>query len=193
MSGMLKTPTPQYVARCVAMFREEPRYAVADRTVASIFEQWPRNTVLEEVLAKVVLLNGLYSTSIYGTYVVAKHIVSLRIDSRLRLGDLRLVDDIAKITFGDKQRFNLSFASKYCSWHAPDRYQMYDSYVDCLLWAYRKRDSFARFQRQELRSYTRYMQIIDEFRMFYGLAEISRKELDQFLWIAGRELALAGT
>ncbi len=190
---MLKTPTPKYVSRCVKRFLEEPRYAIADQAVASVFEQWPRNTVLKEVLAKVVVLNGLYSTSIYALYPVAKHIVSLEIDARLNLGDLQLVEDIAKITAGGKQRFNLSFASKYCSWHEPDQYQIYDSYVDRLLWAYRNRDHFARFQRRDLRSYTRYMQIIDQFRMYYGLAEIGRKELDQFLWIAGRELVSAKT
>lgn len=186
---MLATPTPTYVAHCVKVFLDQPRYAVADCTVGMVFEQWPRNTSLNEVLAKVVVLNGLYSTRIYGTYDVAQHIVALHIDERLNRGDLQLVEDIARVTIGGTQRFNLSFASKYCSWHKPSCYQIYDSYVDRLLWEYRNRDSFARFKRGELRSYGRFMEIIDEFREFYGLTGISRKALDQFLWVAGREVA----
>ena len=62
-------------------------YTVGAKTVTQIFKLYPTNTVLEEVLIKVLVLNDLYSTNILGTYAVAKHILDLHIDERLKNGD----------------------------------------------------------------------------------------------------------
>ena len=68
---------------------------------------------------------------------------------------------------------------------------MYDTYVGDLLYKFNQRDSFTKFTRESLNSYTRFMDIIDSFRNFYNLTNLTRKELDQFLWIEGRRIALA--
>ena len=60
------------------------------------------------------------------------------VDERLAHGDLSLVSDIAQMKFGEKSRFNLSFASKYCSWHQPTPYQIYDGVVNQMLWNYQE-------------------------------------------------------
>ena len=105
----------------------------------------------------------------------------MRVDERLAHGDLSLVSDIAQMKFGEKSRFNLSFASKYCSWHQPTRYQIYDGVVNQMIWSYQERDAFSKFARRELRDYSRFMEIVEDFRRHYGLGNVGRKELDQFL------------
>jgi hypothetical protein len=91
----------------------------------------PRNVDAGEVSVKVAALNGLYATSIYGIAQMARHIVSLNIDDPLSSGraDPGLVERIARLEQKGKVRRNYSFATKYCSFHRPDVYPIYDSLV----------------------------------------------------------------
>jgi hypothetical protein len=77
----------------------------------------PSNTVESEVLLKVTALNQFYSTNIFAVYDMAKHIVALNIDGRLKKDDETLVNEIAKVEIGGKQRSFYSFATKYCALH----------------------------------------------------------------------------
>lgn len=84
-------------------------------------------------LIKVSALNDFYSTNIFSPFQVAKHIINLDIDDRLQVGDVTLVNDIAKVTMDNGKVENFYFfATKYCSHHKPIDLPIYDSYVDKL-------------------------------------------------------------
>ena len=108
-------------------------YTVGAKAVTQIFKLYPTNTVLEEVLIKVLVLNDLYSTNILGTYAVAKHILDLHIDERLKNGDASLVTDIAHIELNGKEKYFYSFATKYCAMHQPKLFPIYDRFVGEML------------------------------------------------------------
>jgi hypothetical protein len=133
---MIPEPTHEYVQKRKREIENDPTWFGADATVRLVFDSWPSNHVYAEVLAKVVVLNRLYSTNIFNVYAVAEHIVRLQIDERLASGDLTLAADLARVKIGDGVRNNYSFATKYCSFQRPDVYQIYDSYVNWLLWEY---------------------------------------------------------
>ena len=103
------------------------------------------------------------------------------------MNDYSLVNDIAAISIKGRPRNFYSFASKYCSHHKPDRYPIYDSYVEKMLTHYGAMDKFSGFDRAELKNYERFIRIIGEFRQYYGLADYSLREIDNFLWLAGKE------
>lgn len=147
----------------------------------------PSNSTLEQILLKVSSLNDFYSTNIYDTYTVARHIRDMNIETRLGSGDLSLVKDMAMVKIGDKTRNLYSFASKYCSHHYPDRYPIYDSYVDKMLWHYSGADKFASFRRRELKHYEKFVEIITKFQRHYKLDQFSLRQIDIFLWRAGKE------
>lgn len=183
-------PTAEQVAGCLTELAENPRIVAQERTVALVFSQWPRNECLEEVWAKAAVLNSLYSTNIYELQPVAEHIIKAGIDDRLRSGDLRVVEEIAVTTYSSgKTRNNLSFASKYCSWHQPELFQIYDQFVVDSLCAYQSLESFADFRRDDLRSYARFVEVFEAFREHYQLTMFTRKQLDQFLWSQGKRAA----
>ena len=95
-----------------------------------IFAQRPTNQMIEDVLIKVCLLNDFYSTNILDTFRVAKHILNLDIDKRLKAGDLGLINDIAIVTMkSSKSRNFYSFASKYCAHHQANIYAIFDFFV----------------------------------------------------------------
>jgi hypothetical protein len=117
---------------------------------------------------------------------VAKHIHSLNIDYRLREGDLSLVDDIAEITIGGKQKCFYSFASKYCSHHEPTLFPIYDYFVERVLIHFRQVDKYCDFNNEDLKKYPDFMSILNAFQDFYGLSSYNKKDLDRYLWQLGK-------
>lgn len=181
----IERPTAKYVRDQLRESEGQDRYWGADPAVRLVFDEWPENTVPAHVLVKVTILNALYATNIFNVYPVADRILSLKLDERLRDGDETLVADVAQVKLGKKNKTLLSFASKYCAWHQPDRFQIFDSRVEYMLWEYRKAFAFADFQRGTLRDYPSFARIIGEFRDFFGLKEFTRKKIDKFLWVEG--------
>ena len=164
------------------------RYRLAEGALSRLFhELCPYNTDIESVLLKVSTLNDFYSTNIYDTYSVGKHILQLNIDARLAADDLSLVNQIANVSIKGKVRKFYSFATKYCSHHRPDTFPIYDSFVEKMLKQYRKVDKFESFRNEELKDYQRFIEIVERLREFYGLNQFTLRELDIFLWLAGKE------
>ena len=183
----LPLPTEKLVRAYIRIFEDTPDYVITDRALFKLFGLFPRNDSLDEVLLKATTLNSLYGTNILAIYTVAEHIYSCNIDDKIHNFDMSIVEEIATITIKGKVRRNYSFASKYCSFHYPEVYPVYDYFVDHLLWQYQQRDGFSRFRRYELfQSYSTYKQVIEDFRDYYNLANLSLKEIDKFLWLCGK-------
>ena len=151
------------------------------------FELCPNNTDIIDVLLKASALNDFYSTNIFSIYPVAKHICTLDIDARLKAGDVTLVGDIQYVNIGDTEKNFYSFATKYCSHHNPLDYPIYDSYVDEVLRYFRNRDGFSDFQDGDLKEYIKFKGILINFRVFYGLDKYNLKQIDQYVWLLGKD------
>lgn len=187
-SPPLPRPSAQLVAACVERFDANQRYAVAERALHLLLKEFPSNFKLEHVLLKVVALNRLYSTNIFDVIGFANHLTRLNPDfGRARVDD-DLVDQIARRT--DRPRREYSFATKYCSWHSPDAFVIYDSRVDELLCDYQDEFGFGEFRPQELKHYPALKKALEDFRRHFGLDDFSFKQVDKFLWIHCEELKL---
>ncbi len=156
-------------------------------------ELCPENRDFNDILIKCSTLNDFYSTNIFDVHSVAQRIMTLNIDERLKQGDYTLVEDIAKVKVGKtgkpkSQRNFYSFATKYCSHHQPEKYAIYDSYVEKLLWDFQKRDDFSDFNLSDLKKYPEFMRVIHDFQKHYGLEDFTVKELDQYLWQLGKQI-----
>lgn len=163
-------------------------YVAQEDAIDKLFYgEFSANDNLQNILIKCSVLNDFYSTNIFKIYPVAKHILSLNIDERLKSGDPTLVDDIARINIGDKEKNFYSFASKYCSHHNQLEYPIYDSYVHKVLKYFRNVDNFCSFNEADLKVYPRYKNILIQFRKFYKLDKYNLKELDKFLWQFGKK------
>ena len=162
-------------------------YRVQEKALNQLFQAYFKNTDLIEILLKSAALNDFYSTNIFSIYEMAKHIKELKIDESLQKGDANLVNKIAKIKIKEKEKNFYSFASKYCSFHNPDEFPIYDSYVAKILLYFDKKGKFSKFSQNDLKNYPTYKNAIFEFRKFYELEKLSIKELDQYLWLLGKE------
>ncbi len=165
----------------------DSNYQVVEEAIRQLISKFPHNTEISQVLLKVVLVNNLYGAGIPQKHVetVARHIAGLHIDAALAEGKTAIVDSI--ITCGGLKEKYFSFASKFCSWHNPTAYPMYDRNVDECLWSYNKQDHFTTYNRGSY-SYVQFGAVVTAFRNFYGLNSVTFKDLDKFLWRQGEKL-----
>ena len=175
-----------------------PNYTAHEEALRQLFrgEQSPfkRNDDLSSVIIKASALNDFYSTNIYRIFEVSQKIVSIKdFDERLAAGDHTLVADFQTITFMDKIKSevrsitNYSFATKYCSHHQPEKFPIYDSYVEKVLVALREMYPMVlKFKTSKLREYPCFTEQLDIIRDYFGLEMLSYKELDRYLWQLGK-------
>ena len=184
-----KIPSSKIVREYLKKWDNLENYVAQESSLTKLFASTYRtNTHLDDVLIKVCSLNDFYSTNILNPFRVAKHIVSLKIDNDLAAEDLEIVNKIALIRMNETKTVNFySFASKYCSHHRPKVFPIYDSFVERMLMHFKRQDDFALFKKGDLRDYPKYRHIIVQFRSFYGLDQFDLKQIDKYLWQAGKE------
>lgn len=173
-----------------------------DSALTTLFQTMPHNTDVGEVGVKVAALNGLYGTGILAVWDLAKHITNSGIDARLAEPAINanLVAEIAHFEIKGNVRQNYSFATKYCSFHRPDLYPIYDSLVAGVLNTLRQQNkTFDRLGRGERwrtypatcesisRNYATWCRSIDRFQKHYGLGASSIREIDKYLWTLAKE------
>lgn len=163
-------------------------YMLQENSLHLLFNEYcPNNKKIEHVLLKVSALNDFYSTNIFDTYSVAKHILKYDVDKYLKQKDYSIVNKIAKVTIKGKTKNFYSFATKYCNHHDQNNYPIYDSYVEKMLIHFKKCDNFYKFNKADLKDYILFIEIIEAFKSFYKLNAYSLREIDIFLWLAGKK------
>ena len=162
------------------------KYKMQEESLNLLFNEWPENKELEQILLKVSALNDFYSTNIFDTYTVAKHILKCNIDKDLSAGNEALVNKIAPVTINGKTRNFYSFASKYCNHHKSESYPIYDYYVDKMLVHFKKKDKFDTFINEDLKEYQSFVERIKNFQKYYDLSAFTLRDIDIYLWLAGK-------
>ena len=188
MNSNIPTPSSNEIERYFKYWETLEHYVLQEGSLNKLFgETYPNNTDINDILIKVSSLNDFYSTNIYSVFPVAKRILELDVDNRLKQGDESLVNDIAPISISGKDKYFYSFATKYCSHHNPIHFPIYDYYVEKVLMYFKKKDKFSEYRKTELKDYKVFKKVLLEFREYYGLAKYSLKEIDLYLWQAGKE------
>jgi hypothetical protein len=190
----LTLPTADLVLAACRKFDKENE--VVEQALQDLFGQYRSNHYHPHVLLKVVALNALYSTRIFvfsekvpSVLDVARHIHehAQELDSALSAGSPEIVDTIAMVTVLEKKDRNyFSFATKYCSWHNPVSYPIWDSNVERYLGCLQKQTGFAKdFNMNAQWKYPIFHAVMHRFRDCYDLGSFSFKEIDKFLWLCG--------
>jgi hypothetical protein len=184
-TALLPTPTVELVeAECCKFDRVDK---LKEDALRLLWIQFPHNTETSHVLLKVLVLNKLYNAWVLDKDVepLARHIVTLNIDPLLDQGELAAVELIYTCP---PLKMYYSFATKFCSWHNPTAYPIYDRNADECLWSYKKQDRFANFHRRDLEYYERFVATVTAFRNHYGLSSFTFRQLDKFLFRSGDEI-----
>jgi len=181
-------PTVAEVGSYQCQWQTLEKYKLQEHSLGLLFQNLcPHNTDILHVLLKASALNDFYSTNIYDIHGVAKHIVAKDVDDRLSAGDCSLVNDIASVVLGGKKRNLFSFASKYCNHHNPEAFPIYDYYVEKMLLHFKTESRFVDFDKEQLKIYSDFVEIIRLFRAHYSLEQFSLRQIDIYLWLAGKK------
>lgn len=164
----------------IRTWRESGKFSAPVDAMFKICHQYPNNNNLGEVLIKCAVIDNFSSTNIYDLYKMADHIVGKQIDEKLNTGDYSLIDDIAKLEIGGNDRKFYSFATKYCHYHNPKCFAIFDSYVAKVLCVFLDKKEY------ELREYYTFMRTLDDFSKRYNLDNYKYDDLDKYLWRLGR-------
>lgn len=184
----LPLPTIFEVDRYLKLWDSLENYVLQERALDKLFfDICPENNNIEDILIKCSTLNDFYSTNIFSIFPVAKHILEINIDKRLRRWDTSLVNDIALIKINWKEKNFYSFATKYCSHHFPLEFPIYDNYVEKCLLYFKKKDNFFNFQKTDLKDYSKFKEILIWFKNFYWINWYNLKEIDKYLRQLGKE------
>lgn len=189
---MLPIPSRKKILAAAEEFGKDKYWGVRQAVLQRSFKSIPNNDNAIDVLTKVALLNSLFNTKIYAIQDLADHIVAQSIDSKFVIGCFAVVEDIAGFKVGDTERRCYSFATKYCALHQPDIYPMFDSMVRRALVAYRQESGFSEFTADRLRTYSRFVAVLEEFKAAYGVRNVPWTALDKYLWKIGRHLSTNG-
>ncbi len=185
------TPTPAKVREACRAFDNEPATLLDERALRQLWANFPENKDPVTVLLKIIALDCLYSTRLRTIEMrpLARHIAASEIDALLSDGSEHAVDIV---TDCPGVRNIYSFATKFCSWHNPSAFPIWDSYVDLALWRYRQHCVFCPRHSRYFDTYAEFRTCVDAFRTHFGLQKFSYRDIDKFLWRVGRTLMNLG-
>lgn len=187
---MIEVPNPSKneVEKYLKRWDSLENYVLQESALDKLFfKTYPENKDINDILIKASALNDFYSTNIFSIFPVAKHILNLDIDNRLKNGDEVLVNDISNIIINGKQKNFYSFATKYCSHHLPTVFPIYDSYVEKVLLYFQNKDNFANFKKADLKDYKIFKDTLIAFKKIYNIDEYNLKDIDRYIWQLGKE------
>lgn len=184
------TPTAAMVKR-VAKAHEDffpyDKYNYA--AIKAVVDQFWSNRSYSNIRIKVDIINGIFNTAIRDTFGVARQIYERvrRVDSRLAAGDVHLIAEIARYEQPNGRiRINFSFATKFCHFHHPESYPIYDRFVAQSLLCYRRAPDFDFFREGDLKEYQSFVKVNFAFWEVYGLQRLPVGVVDRFLWATGK-------
>lgn len=102
-------------------------YFICDGKLCYFVKKEPRNDSVQTVTEKVAAIGSPSLWQNGEQQNVAKYIVSLQIDERLREGDLDLVNDLASLKVSFSQYDLWHFFSRYCCIHQPEHFPIYSN------------------------------------------------------------------
>ncbi|MCI0618461.1 hypothetical protein L0244_36245 [bacterium] len=187
-------PSPDEVRKYLDKWNDDS-FSLPEKAMMKLFKELHENRELEDILIKIYALNDAYKVGIFWPIEVAKHIKKEKIDAGLSKGELEIVNRIrighgVKTPNGNERDF-YSFATKYCSFHNPDIYPIYDSNVARALKYFSNNcpKKFSFNGNNNLRNYGNFLKIIKDFQKNFGPEKFSLRDIDKYLYLKGRELA----
>lgn len=169
-------------------FTHEEGFFTRDRRALEFFRHHPKNNDPQNVLLKAMEVRDAQFIDYQTHAALANHIVSLGIDSELSKMDTQLVNRIAQVDIQGHSQYFYPFASRYCNYHHPDAYPIYSDTMITVLIEYAYQVKQVSLTQEDLRDYSQFKQISEEFRTAMDAEVLDYYELDKFMWVYQEEI-----
>jgi len=191
----------KFLTCCQKKYKEVNNTGLNDDFMKQVFKDHPSHRRLYDVAVKVIAVAQVYKATVYDHSKMAHHICRLKnLKSMISDGEGAAVE---AVRFGhgiiwEKSRKEIdfySFSTKYCHWSNPNRYPMYDQYVQRAVREIRERTSYDFAKGDFFKDYIAFRGQLDMLKFiiispFYRKSSwgYGYKELDEALWVYGRYL-----
>jgi len=182
-----KRVSPKNISIAKDIRKKVLTWSKIDSLLYNEFNKYDKNTDINDVGYKIVILDRLYNCNLkIDISKVTSKFITLDIDEKLSSNDaVDLVNQLANLNFtiGRKdvkqnRRIGLVFASKYCHFHKPERFPIYDRYVRIAL-----AKLFCKKTSEYEWNYKSFKDDVDIIKKSLGARY---KELDEYLWLYGQ-------
>lgn len=158
-------------------------YFTSDTRNLEFFEKNHANTNAEDIRLKVGSVDETELTKENLTEDMVSHILKLKIDDRLKKGDLSLVEDIATLQVNRKSYRALHFASLYCNLHRPEIFPIYSEEHFPFYKNYIQHFKLP-IDPAQLTNYSTFCQALDDLVNRLGLSgKLNYQQLRKFAWL----------
>jgi len=161
-----------------------PRWVITNKSLDILCRKFPKFDE-KSTLIKAVVINSLFGTNVFAIERMSEHIKKVIERTDLRSAGPELVEAIALLpkTKGQmKSRQYISFASKFSHFFINNkRFPILDSYAKIMLRYHLGRANFIENKKHQ---YTAFVENFNKLRELAYL-DVSTRELDHYLWIAG--------
>lgn len=182
------------------MYEKLEPYGIQEMLLKTLVKKYSDHTNRAAVDTKVKLLNLFYSTGIQAVSKMTDNIFRIKdIDARLKQGDLTLVPQIATLKLDGGERFNYSFATKYCALHQPEKFPIYDSIVadtfeSLFVKGYFPKYTYSRSKSKspntftkvefaaKLKEYDFFVEFYKYFMELFDLKSFTYRKIDSYIW-----------
>ncbi|MBR2576230.1 MAG: hypothetical protein IKE40_02900 [Firmicutes bacterium] len=202
------------IEECISEFDESEKEK--EDTVRHVFSD-PDNKHIEVVLTKVIVLNEIYSTQLNSNaknekeviegrkyhmdvLTMAKHIIENEeftewCNSDIEEQRLKAVDYIRRGKSKLRKSYHseaYSFATKYCSWHNPEKYPIVDRYSKGMIYYLNQKFIFHKkdLKTTDLGDYKTFCEAFGSLQRYLNEEcdkKFEYKDLDKFLWLYGKK------
>lgn len=197
---MKKISLRKDVSTALKMYKKLEPYGIQEMLLKTLVKKYSDHTNRAAVDTKVKLLNLFYSTGIQAVSKMADNIFGIKdIDARLKQGDLTLVPQIATLKLDGGERFNYSFATKYCALHQPEKFPIYDSIVadtfeSLFVKGYFPKYTYSRSKSKspntftkvefaaKLKEYDFFVEFYKYFMELFDLKSFTYRQIDSYIW-----------
>lgn len=185
--------TNENIEIALRLYDKLPNWKSADAIIKGYIDANKANRDLHTIAIKVVLINSLYYAGVLAPLKMAIHIKELAykkgLDDLISKGNPEAVDLISNIRVTEKKTIKcLSFATKYCHFHNPTAYPMFDIYVYNLIKKINGREEKLAVKNTNLKNYS------DFYKAVVNLIEKANFEkdfnkIDKYLWLCGQKIS----
>lgn len=186
-------PTQKNIDTALELYNKLQNWRLADETIRKYVEaDHKENKDISIITTKVVLINSLYYTFVLSPLEMAKHIQKIaekkQLDYLISTGDPMAVELISQAKISKRKIRFLSFASKYCHFHNPSKYSMFDKYVCNLLKKINGKEQTLGINNKNLTKYPVFHAAIVNLKEKVNLKN-DFIEMDRYLWLCGQKIS----
>ena len=193
-------------------WQKEEKLFLPERTIKSLFDGETKGVCekVEVEFLKVCVVNQIYGTNLYSEDIlqIAKYLSenACKVNEKLYSGDAKVISDITCSIKNTRGKYCYSFATKYCSFAAPDEikdsFPIYDSYMAVLYktrtdrWNPHNEKGFYKYYfdswegklEHDVVRYKMYRKAVQMMQAELAtVKKLTVKQLDQYLWKAMKE------